>query len=311
MRPADILLANELDRKLTDFQHEINNLPGIHTNDAKECLILQLIDSIRRVKYAVVVGERNFDGQCANALADCFNPINAASWNFQNNNIDEAVWLVFLSTHFGKHERHGWRLLKGFYSGLGTSSSKWNWRALVDDFAAFENWYINNESDLSELGGFSNHRKFQSLRSDAKSGGTLTTISSYLEWVESETHVEKFEDIQIEVGNDPEALFSALYKSTRRINGFGRLGRFDFLTMIGKLGILDIIPGSTFLQGASGPFDGTKLLFTNDVSAAMTRKEAETLLNEIARYFDLDFGMQVFEDAICNWQKDPIGYQRY
>ena len=77
------------------------------------------------------------------------------------------------------------------------------------------------------------------------------------------------------------------------------MARFDYLTMVGKLGLAPIEPGSTYMQGSTGPFVGARLLFGGRRSAA----ELDAWLVELdAR---LHVGMQVLEDAICNWQKSP------
>jgi len=45
------------------------------------------------------------------------------------------------------------------------------------------------------------------------------------------------------------------------VERFGRTAKFDYLTMVGKLGLAAIEPGSTYMQGATGPLKGARLLF--------------------------------------------------
>ena len=47
------------------------------------------------------------------------------------------------------------------------------------------------------------------------------------------------------------------------------------LTMVGKLQLANIEPGSTYMNGATGPLDGGRLLFGND---HMPLREVDTLL---------------------------------
>ncbi len=89
---------------------------------------------------------------------------------------------------------------------------------------------------------------------------------------------------------------------------FGRTARFDYLCMLGKLGLAAIEPGSTYMDGATGPFDGAKLLFGNEAKG-MTRRELDALLIDLGAA--LNVGMQVIEDALCNWQKSPGKFKAF
>jgi hypothetical protein len=99
--------------------------------------------------------------------------------------------------------------------------------------------------------------------------------------------------------NDPKLAFDELYRSMDVVVRFGRLARFDYLTMIGKLRLSPIEPDSPYLEGSTGPLEGAELLFG--------RKERPHTFNswlvELGEH--LGVGMQVLEDALCNWQKSP------
>ena len=58
------------------------------------------------------------------------------------------------------------------------------------------------------------------------------------------------------------------------------------------------------MVGATGPVTGAKILFGQNVN----NRIFDQWLNELDGHLGLDFGMQVLEDAICNWQKDPSNY---
>lgn len=86
------------------------------------------------------------------------------------------------------------------------------------------------------------------------------------------------------------------------VHRFGRTGRFDYLTMLGKLGFANIIPDSPYVSEATGPMLGAKLLFGKP--ATKERKATiDTWLIDLANYAGI--GMQELEDALCNWQKSP------
>jgi len=69
--------------------------------------------------------------------------------------------------------------------------------------------------------------------------------------------------------------------------------------MIGKLELAAIEPGSTYMQNATGPLSGARLLFGVHHGAT----QLDHWLIELEA--QLGVGMQVLEDALCNWQKSP------
>src|SRR5258708_32589044 len=98
---------------------------------------------------------------------------------------------------------------------------------------------------------------------------------------------------------DPERAFDNLYQSIESVSCFGRTARFDYLPMVGKLRLAAIDPPSTYMAGATGPVRGARLLFGSNENATTLDRwlaELDTQLN---------VGMQVLEDALCNWQKSP------
>ena len=60
------------------------------------------------------------------------------------------------------------------------------------------------------------------------------------------------------------------------------------------------------MHGATGPLAGARLLFTGDEMASIGPADLDAWL--IALDSDLDVGMQVLEDALCNWQKSPLEF---
>lgn len=104
------------------------------------------------------------------------------------------------------------------------------------------------------------------------------------------------------------ATFEYLYRSMEAIASFGRTARFDYLTMLGKLGLAAIEPGSTFMEGATGPYAGAVLLFGR-TSPPMSRSALDNCVIRLGAR--LGVGMQVMEDALCNWQKSPSAFKPF
>lgn len=301
MTTTDQEIYDELEAKLLTFN--AIPLPGIDLEESRHCFIRQLVDSIKRVKYLQIIAQRGSTNEAANPFNQGFNPFLASVWHLNNGNIDEAFWLVFLATHFGKHSVYGWAYLRSVYGRLN-STNIWSWERVCEDIENFKLWLHENNDVIKPIGRFSNHRKFQSL--DAYSPrGTGSTIESYVNWIgEEHSHTLFLERAIMEKGDDPKTLFRHLYNSMSVVIGFARLGKFDFLTNIGKLRLAPIIPDSTYMSGASGPKRGAIALF--GVKVGNNRYDEWFALME--NHLELDFGMQVLEDAVCNWQKDKNNY---
>ncbi|MDB5132844.1 MAG: hypothetical protein JWR02_2593 [Mucilaginibacter sp.] len=300
IRPGDRLLANELRTRILAFD-AVTPLPGIHNPANLDCFVEQIIDSVRRVKYVTTIRNKVISPICADPHSATFDPIKAAIWHFNNGNIDEAYWLIFLLTHFGKNKSTNWELLKAVYGNLGDRNI-WNWRNASNNPHEFSHWIDDNKIELNLIGKFGNHRKFESLNFD----GTGTTIITYIAWVGTH-HNHKFRN-ELQNLNNPREKFNRLYNSLNSVHRFGRMAKFDYLTMLGKLNFIEIEPGSTFMQGATGPYTGSCLLFSGDFNTDIDRAVINRSLGDLETTLELYFGMQVLEDAICNWQKSPDRY---
>ena len=103
-------------------------------------------------------------------------------------------------------------------------------------------------------------------------------------------------------GNSPESIFDHCYNAMA-VTRFGRLGKFDYLCLLGRLGFANLIPGSAYLVGATGPLAGARLLFGGRTDAGLGATTLESRLRDLDAV--LNVGMQVMEDSLCNWQKSP------
>ncbi|MDI1281304.1 hypothetical protein [Brevundimonas sp.] len=301
MRPADVTRANALTAKLIEFNNQLA-LPGIGTDERRSSLVRQMIDSLHRVEYVERLGERDIATERADPSSDLFDPLKAAVLHLRAGDVDEAAWLVFLSTHFGFHRRVGWRSTRMVYGALG--GDPWTWAKVSTDPLGFRAWF---QGRATELRGavFGNHRKYESIRVDAREN-LSDTIESYVAWVGANRgHALMFSDALNSNNHDPRKTFDALYRSMN-VARFGRTGRFDYLTMVGKIGVVNVDPPHPYFGAATGPVDGARLLFTGSKVGPARPPE---LSAQVVRLGDfLGLGMQVMEDSLCNWQKSPGRY---
>ncbi|GEQ96633.1 hypothetical protein JCM17844_02700 [Iodidimonas gelatinilytica] len=297
---------NNIKNMLVEYNKNTCSMPGIFQDKMMNVFVYQIIDSIRRVEYIKKISIRVKDLNYSRPFSGMFDPIKAAAVLQKRGDIDEAFWLVFLATHFGMHAMDGWRLVEDIYGKLG-QGGVWNWNSVCVEPARMRAWLATNYPILTGDGisrRFSNHRKYESLRdTDA---GTGAVIESYVNWLApSHSHVELIRGSHRKVGQNPYEVFDLLYHDMDAVARFGRLGKFDFLTMLGKLGLAPIAPGKPYIEGATGPMRGAKLLFAvseEDFSA----KKLDSMVKKLGFHLGLD--MQVMEDAMCNWQKSPDKY---
>ena len=94
--------------------------------------------------------------------------------------------------------------------------------------------------------------------------------------------------------------FAALYRRLR-IFRFGRLAKFEWLSLLGYTGVLDIKADHCYLTEATGPKRGAKLLF------GMRRdSDLERLAIDVADALAVDYA--AFEASLCHWQASPDYY---
>ncbi len=300
----------ELNSVLHQFHSRKYPLLGIEDINARQAFIEQLLESIHRIEYVARVRERPISPNRADPSSEYFDPLKAALLHQQAGALDEAFWLVFIFVHFGKNANTGWRLARDVYGALG--DQPWTWTRTSADPAAFTNWLASHQLTLQGRDGvprhFGNHRKYQSL--DATSNtGTGAAFISYVDWVgQTRTHRTRMQQALDQGAGNPYQAFDQLYRTMQSVKSFGRMARFDYLTMVGKLGLAPIEPHSTYMQGATGPVAGARLLF-GDSNRLLSIGELDSRLIQLGDIAGI--GMQVLEDALCNWQKSPDEFRPF
>jgi hypothetical protein len=273
-------------------------------------LVQQVIDSLRRIEFAHLIRDTRVDPARADPANEIFDPLRAAVYWSRRGDLDEAAWLIFLFVHFGKHPKDGYRLLRDIYGGLG--GVRWTWQTVSASPDAFRRWLTVNSDTLKSDGvkrRFGNHRKYESL-SGSSPNGTGAAVASYVAWVNAAGGISNLiRATHTRIGQNPRVVFAEVYASMSAVTRFGRLAKFDFLTMLGKLGIAPVEPDSAYLKQATGPLRGARLLFGGSTSAAISASALEDRLRELDQ--QLNVGMQVLEDSLCNWQKSPERYVHF
>jgi hypothetical protein len=305
MRKADFARLQTLSTSLQAYEAIHGTPVGIQVAQNRDVFVRQVVDSIRRIEFISALFRRPINAKRADPSSDIFDPLRAAIWHESNGDFDEACWMVFLATHFGKHSEDGWRLVRDVYGALG-GKAPWTWKRVSADPKAFRKWLQEHKAALKQgnvTRRFSNHRKYESLNG-LSNNGTGAAVESYVDWVgPTKSHHTLFLNAQQQAGTVPADVFDWLFNSMNVIARYGRLARFDHLTMLGKLKLAPISPGSAYLKDATGPLRGARLFFGGSTNAAIKATNLEAKLRELDH--SLSVGMQVLEDSLCNWQKSP------
>lgn len=278
-------------------------LQGLPDCQTIETLAMQFIASLRREDYYRLVQRAPISPDRADPNRGSFDAERAVAFHLQQGNIDEAGWLIFLMTHFARRPDSGWRRLQDVYGMLG--AGLWNWQSVMANPAGFDQWLTANWMRIG--GAFGNHRKYESLRPDANRP-MQRAVADYCAWIGPGGHAAFFAASVVAAGNDPHTIFDYLYQQMR-ICSFGRLAKFDYLSLIGRYKLAPIEAGFAYLDGATGPGNGARLLIDGVADSGRSNSDVQQKLDALDA--QLKVGMTVMEDALCNWQKSPRHFVHY
>ncbi|MFZ6746188.1 hypothetical protein ACO0LC_23415 [Undibacterium sp. JH2W] len=277
---------------------------------ARQTFARQVIDSVRRIGFVPAVARSRISARRANPDDVMFDPVRAAILAHRHGDVDEASWIIFLSVHFGMHPIAKWRYLREVYGKLG-AQTYWSWAEICQHPYDFQDWLRENQNHLlrGSRRGFGNHRKYQSMDADSATG-TGVAVLSYVDWIKRNGgHTPLFARAYAEHHDDAYAAFDSLYQQMDTVISFGRVAKFDYLTMLGKLSLAIIKPPKAYIAGTSGPKNGARLMLQGSTDAALANAELERRLRIIGDY--LGVSMQVMEDSLCNWQESPQHYRLF
>jgi hypothetical protein len=276
---------------------------GLSSDARRQALAAQFVDSVRRIKYLNHRAATAKSPALYTPYSGSFEPLGGAVALHRVGRIDDAYWLLYLATHFGKHKSDGWNLAEDFYGRFG-QGGVWDWAAVSQNALAVSNWLVTVYPQVTTAGRsrrFGNHRKFETLKPGPK--GTGHAVASYVQWISHfGSHQAVIGAAQGIVGQNPQDVFAWLFRELDQVSKLGRLGKFDLLCNLSNLMIAPIYPDSAHIRGSTGPLAGAKLLF----GAGLSINQLEDACIALSQH--LDVSPQAVEDALCNWQKSPSKY---
>ena len=299
--PADRVEADRLQDVLDRLRQEPAQVPGLQSDERRDAFLGQLIESQRRTRYIERLKTLDLRSSALDAAGSSFDPLKGALLKLRASEFDEACWLVFLATHFGRSRRTDWQLAGDFYGRLG-APSPWDWSTVNADPLQVRGWLDAHQGALRARGGrFGNHRKYESTNAWEVTG-TGQVIATYVEWVGGPSHADRFARA-VPASATPRERFAATYESLGQVARFGRAARFDLLMNLAKIGLIDVEADRAYLAGATGPVRGARLLLDGSPASSSGSRDLEMRLKPLQEELQVTF--DVLEDAMCNWQKSP------
>ncbi len=282
-----VILANDITEYLTN-----EGLSYGLSRISYEVLAMQIIESMKRVKYFNAVSNRDIDTRRLDPQDTIFDPVRAILY-LKDRNYDEACWLTFLLVYTAENYQSNWNFLRQLYSGV---DEKLTWEVASNNTQILPR-LADNLINSQNKPKFGNHAKFKTLRDIPR------VLEDYINFVKvNGGHYNLFINNSLE---DPKEHFRMLFPVIRRnIHSFGRLSTFDYLSMLSKTGLVKVEADNCHIVGSTGPKDGAKLIF-----GSFSDKQLDSYAMGLADH--LEIGYQEMEDALCNWQKSPNVFYTY
>jgi hypothetical protein len=232
-----------------------------------------------------------------------FDPLVAAKWYFHQQKIDEACWILFLYSYIGKHAKQHWNFLRSVYGALD-SGKVWTWETVSVNREDFQNWLLTNQPELKETGGLGDGHKQYGL-DYTRAIHIGNEILSYIDWITLEQgHSQLFSQaIQANEG-DRTASFHYLYQSMNRHVPVNKSIQFNYLALIGKVGIAKIEPGHLYLNDILLAKQGAKRLLGGKKVDKISMPELNERMVSLAHFLDLPFSVQVLQKVLEKWAKE-------
>lgn len=286
---------------LNDFQQSEN---AFYQPSQRQMTALAnyLVASERQANYLSALAKRTsltpnyWSANRANPHSPCFDPIKAILY-WREIDTTEAIWLAFLLIHVGDTPQSQWRYLTMLYGNHHSnhdgnqSNTSLTWAAVKESPMLIEVWINHCQAQPGSF-KFGKHRKYESIKQ------LYQVIDSFRHWLTDIGGIDGLMPLSTDTSLTPEQRFAQLYDNLR-IYRFGRLAKFELLSLLGYLQVLDIQADHCYLTDATGPKRGAKLLYGNH----RPDTELEALAIQTADALGLDYA--VFEAALCHWQASP------
>lgn len=230
---------------------------------------------------------------------DGFDPLALAFAYNLSGDTEETCWLLFLSSYFGRHPKHHWRLLKKIYFGLGKENG-WTWMNASANPAAFTGWLVENQPELSRHGNMGKEHKYVSFGS-YRAVKMASEIQAYISYViNAGGHRELFSAIALPEDKLPSHLFDRLYVAMNMQLHCKKAVTFNYLSLLSILGVISVEPARPYISDHLLSKQGANWLFNGDAARKLRANELEPIVITLARHLELPFGIPVLHQAFAH-----------
>lgn len=203
--------------------------------------------------------------------------------------MNEAIWRCFLAAHFGRVSATNGKQQSSsqFLCAFG-SQPFWTWNTTSENRDDLKTWLCEMKEQLATI-RFGRHRKYESNRPEA----IFATLDSFITMATRNHGPQQMlsvKECESDIG------FDVIFRRLRPLVRFGRTAKFDFLMLTRVMELFPFEPRSCYLQGATGPLKGAKLIWGPRSTA-----ELELMAAELVEKSGLSAA--IIEDAICNWHQ--------
>jgi hypothetical protein len=280
-----------------DNESVLAGLPGLAAPAERERFLAALrLAAVNRDEELAIAADPGKEDQLELPFSSSWDPRRAiVQWD-RAGDTEEATWLAFLTTYFGGQDSGDrWRSVRTVYSGFG--ERRLSWRLVYQDPGEALAEFTLRPKEYKEL-AFGNHRKNEPQKADHRYG-LEAVVRSYLDLVKRVGNGSQAQ-MFTRYSGDAGLKFHKVMLDVVGVLRFGRLGAFDFLMLLGTLGVYPLEPAHVYLEGSSGPLEGAKRLFATPRAKA---PELDRRCTSLAAQLGVALG--VMEDALCRWQKTP------
>ncbi|MCP1301964.1 hypothetical protein NK356_22570 [Chryseobacterium sp. S0630] len=242
---------------------------------------------------------------CSDHRSISFNPLQFVVHYFQNGEIDNACWLLFLYSYIGKHPKHEWNLLRNIYFNT-ESNDLWSWEKISHNFEVFQKWFLEKISIIQEKAGLGEYHKYSELN-HSKALIICRDLHEYIHWIkESGNHHIFFQ----QTDSLPSDKFQKLYQSMDAKTSFNKLIKFRYLSLLGILNIFPIQPDRPYLNDFILSRRGAQHLFESKNRKKISVEKLNTLLFLLNNHLELNHGIEILQTALSKWGKERFKVER-
>jgi len=285
----------DIEEKLKTFHYSDSRLSVIDSPHHLE-RFASLIHRVARESITISQIKENITDDLIDINHKNFNPMVLAMWHYQENNINEAYWLLFLCSYIAKYLDQDHNLIQNIYGAL-ENKRIWTWEKVSNHIKDFKIWLQTNQPILTKKGKLGDIYKEPSF-SQHRAAVMGNDIESYVNWISS----HQLSNI---IKNQSTGNFDQLYQSMNRSIACDKFITFDFIALLENIGISKITPTNLYLNEIMLPKKAAKLIVYGEKKLQrVSLLELNEIMISLVNHLDLPFGFKVIQAVLVKLGAD-------